>query len=529
MNIGEQTRKSALRLLLMLAWSGSAIHVLAPTGAAGQITFSEARPVETSALHDVVVTDLDNDGDPDLVAITAHGKDARALVWLANDGTGQFTSAQTLLRALPSWTRTLKAADLDGDGDSDLLIGNDDLFYPGGLFWTANEGGRLSALQVIEPVNSGVFVVVDFDGDGDLDVLQGGLYVGLYENTGEGGEGRFRRAHALAPGPARALVAGDFDGDGDADLVASQLSFEERNDMLFPFEQHGPGPLRMLLEREMMSFPRFQGVHQRLISVMETADINHDGQRDVIVGAFLNSDIGPDEGRLAWYENRSFGRAPLFLRNGLYGGSIASEHGESGRWGPAVLAVADFDGDGSVDVATSKAAHGTDALVWYAHPGEAIGPDATWREHAVGGSTGIIKTIQAADLNLDGDIDLVALETISGGARITWYENQGPTGTATEEPIDDAYLNQESLTLEAVWPNPSSGVVTVAYRVRQAGRVRLEIVDVMGRIVATREEQPQRPGRHQVRLDLALLAAGTYLLRIQVKGNNIVTRRMVLQ
>ena len=147
----------------------------------------------------------------------------------------------------------------------------------------------------------------------------------------------------------------------------------------------------------------------------------------------------------------------------------------------------------------------------------------------MGVGIGIIRALQATDINLDGDVDLVSFESTSEGRRLVWYENLGPSGTATEGPQGDASLVPESLKLEAVWPNPSSGAVTVAYQVRQAGRVRLEVFDVLGRLVATYEEHPQHAGSYQAELNLSALAAGTYVLRLQAERYGEATRRIVLQ
>ena len=524
---GQQANKGAARQALR-AGLLVGLFVLAPPRASAQATFSEARPVETPPLHDLAIADLDGDDDPDLVAITAHpvnDEDADALVWFENDGTGQFASAQTLLAGLPREARTLKAADLDGDEDPDLLIGNDALFDPGGLFWAANDGGAFSALVVIEPVESGPFIVVDFDDDGDLDVLQGGLYVGLYENTGESGSSRFRRSHALAPGPAGALAAADFDGDGDADLIASHRSFVRNNDLVFYYEQQEPGPLRFSFGRVLMSFSSGADVFDRLISAIEMADINGDEKIDVVIGAYLRTDVGPEDGRVRWYKNRSFNDMPVFSS----GGVIAHQDRDVlDIWGPRVLTVADFDRDGDVDVAISKSSHGPDSLAWYANPGAEAGAATTWSERVVGLSTSTIRALQVADINLDGDIDLVTRE---GGRerRLAWYENLGSTGTATDDPQHDATLVPEALKLEAVWPNPSSGAVTVAYQVRQAGRVRLEVFDVLGRLVATYEQHPRHAGSYQAEVTLSALAAGTYVLRLQAERQGVATQRIVLQ
>jgi len=515
---GQQAKDLTARHALQ-AWLFISVSVLAPLRASGQATFSEGQPIEAPPLRALAITDLDGDGDPDLVAITTD-----ALVWIENDGTGQFAAAQTLLADLPPEVRTLKTADLDGDGVLDLLLGNDMLFGSSGLFWAANEDGQFSALEVIEPVESGPFIAVDFDGDGDLDVLQGGLYVGLYENTGAGGGDRFRRAQALAPGPAGRLTAADFDSDGDADLVFSHRSFERNNDMVFHFEQREPGSLRLDFRRELMSYTREVPMWDRLISVMETADINGDGKIDVVLGAYINSDVGPDEGQVQWYKNSSFRDIPVFTS----GGAIAfQERGVSDIWGPEALTIGDLDGDGDHDVAFAKASHRPHTLVWYENPGDEADPGTTWPEQVVGVGTGTIGALLAADIDLDGDIDLVTRQ--GREPHIVWYENLGSTGTATEALQGDAALVPESLRLEAVWPNPSAGVVTVAYQVSMARKIRLEVFDVLGRLIVTYEEHPPRAGSYRAELDLSTLARGTYMLRIHAGKDREVTGHFVLQ
>uniref|UniRef100_UPI0006199188 hypothetical protein n=1 Tax=Hymenobacter terrenus TaxID=1629124 RepID=UPI0006199188 len=53
-----------------------------------------------------------------------------------------------------------------------------------------------------------------------------------------------------------------------------------------------------------------------------------------------------------------------------------------------------------------------------------------------------------------------------------------------------------SATIEA-YPNPAHDRATLSYTVEQAGAVRLEVLDNLGRIVATLVDGPQTAGAHQ--------------------------------
>ncbi len=69
----------------------------------------------SSSIHKLIVSDVDSDGDADLVA--SHG-DGGVAIW-SNDGIGTFTDTE---QSLPlSDVASLVEADLDGDGDPDLV------------------------------------------------------------------------------------------------------------------------------------------------------------------------------------------------------------------------------------------------------------------------------------------------------------------------------------------------------------------------------------------------------------------------
>ena len=174
------------------------------------------------AARALAAADVDHDGDQDL--ITAGG--ATATLWLG-DGAGGFTAAAAGALAVGgalTAASALATGDLDGDGHADLVIGQ--ASGPPRVFLgdQAGAGVLVPAPAVLPPVALDVraLVIADLDGDGDADLVAavaGGparLFVnrgGLLEQQG------FVR---LPDSPAGgALAAGDWDGDCAADLVVA--------------------------------------------------------------------------------------------------------------------------------------------------------------------------------------------------------------------------------------------------------------------------------------------------------------------
>jgi len=114
--------------------------------------FGAFQPLSTnSSLADVMVADMDGDGDPDLLHI-GYSPPHHRIVWYENQGGGVFHSAVEV--AADSHALSVSAADLDGDGDLDVLAGMDPLIhdFEGEIVWYENQGGgNFGAQQVIDP------------------------------------------------------------------------------------------------------------------------------------------------------------------------------------------------------------------------------------------------------------------------------------------------------------------------------------------------------------------------------------------
>lgn len=79
-----------------------------------------------------------------------------------------------------------------------------------------------------------------------------------------------------------------------------------------------------------------------------------------------------------------------------------------------------------------------------------------------------------------------------------------------------------------VYPNPASSQATVAYRVLdRAQNVNIVLTDLMGRQVRVLENSAKAAGTQTVSFNTSDVAAGSYLVRVQV-GDKVATRKVVL-
>ncbi|WP_046245716.1 T9SS type A sorting domain-containing protein [Hymenobacter terrenus] len=86
----------------------------------------------------------------------------------------------------------------------------------------------------------------------------------------------------------------------------------------------------------------------------------------------------------------------------------------------------------------------------------------------------------------------------------------------------------EAAVAMAVYPNPAIDAVTIAYNVaNKSDAVNVVLTDLMGRQVRVLENSVKSTGTQLTTVSTAAVAAGTYLVQVQV-GENISTRKVVL-
>jgi len=437
----------------------------------------------------ITLDDIDNDGDQDVVFM-AWGKDK--IAWLENEeGPGFLQHIITVSNA--SRVSAILAADLDDDGDPDVLSAshNDNK-----VAWYEYEGNTFSTQQIISVEADAIndIQVADLDNDGDLDVLSassGDDGIAWYENMGDGTFGGQQLISDEVAG-AWIIITTDIDADGNVDV----LSASPGEHTLSWYRNMGGGTFgnAQIIANDVMG-----------ISNIAAADQDNDGDIDIVVTA-------DDNRELLWYEhlsNGQFGAAQVLSSWSKYGSSIY---------------LADMNMDGKVDILLAYMTFEGRVLSWY----ENLGEGNFSEEHRIDqeGFGLECPKVHAADLDNDGDPEIIETHAIFYNGKVNWYENYG-NGTFSEQRIIDdgvrggqdifaADFNQDGYTdvlgashidSRIVWyenlgimptstvdklkstpdlhiyPNPATKWLSFDFENIEDGRYQIELWDISGHLI----------------------------------------------
>ena len=357
-----------------------------------QLPFDETRP---PGIANVAAVDLDQDGLTDIVAADVHGD---RIVHVRNEGAtwsgrtiaaitapgrvhpvdydadGDIDLAVAVLGELPPTddrvgsfqlmvnvdgrfvtggrvaqmgrVSDVRSGDLDGDGDIDFVVAEFGHRRVGSILWLEQVSAGQFAPKIIATWPGAIDVpVADIDRDGDLDIVavvsQEREQVIAFINDGFG-EFVEELLYA-APSPtfgSSGIEVVDLDGDGDHDVLHTngdsfdRLGTHSDDLTVLVRPQHGVRWLENLgdLHFEPRHLASFHGAYRAT-----AGDLDGDGDLDVVVASLFNDWSDPARQSLIWLEQVSRGR---FVGHGL--GSAPTHL--------ATAALADFDGDGMLDI-----------------------------------------------------------------------------------------------------------------------------------------------------------------------------------
>ena len=342
----------------------------------------------TDSPHSVFAEDLDNDGDLDVVAAY---NILDKIIWYENDGAETPSWSPHTITSSADGAYGVYAADIDGDGDIDVLSA---AYNDNEIAWYENDGNSdpsftKNTIATTAQDARDVFAI-DLDNDGDLDVLSASFdddTIAWYEN--DGGVNPSWTANDIytnADG-AIAVFAIDLDGDGDVDIVSASAG----DDTITWYENDGQSNPSWTAEDII--------TNATLASDIHASDIDRDGDIDILYSAQNGDEV-------AWLENDG-GANPSWTKI-----LISTQNG------PTAVYAADMDGDGDEDVLTGFS--GIDTVAWYENDGAS---NPGWTKHDIDTTANDPESIYAADIDGNGSLDIVA--AINTDDNINWYKNYG--------------------------------------------------------------------------------------------------------
>ncbi len=87
----------------------------------------------------------------------------------------------------------------------------------------------------------------------------------------------------------------------------------------------------------------------------------------------------------------------------------------------------------------------------------------------------------------------------------------------------------KAFRLNPAYPNPFNPSTTITYDMAQAGPVRIEVLDLLGRSVAILSNGNQPAGTHTLQWNASRLGSGMYLIRMQAGGRQFVQKVTLLK
>jgi Bacterial Ig-like domain (group 3)/FG-GAP-like repeat/FG-GAP repeat len=296
------------------------------------------------------------------------------------------------------------AGDLNGDGKidivsagsncnlSDLLADKLTVYIntPDGRF---NNGAGVTGTYYPVGIRPEAVTIADVNGDGKNDVVTVTTQPGNVRVLLGNGDGTLQAAsvgYATGGNVGTQAVVDDFNNDGKADVIVSDREFS------FTYLQgYGDGSFRSALNY--YSPTAGNGFHPNGVGIA-SGDFNGDGIPDFVIGNF-NESLAT--GITVFLSNPDGSMQPGVIYNPI--GSTELQY----------VAVADFNGDGKLDIAAANSVNGT-VVIFYGNGNGTFAQGPTFATDTQTGASAL--GLVVGDFNGDGKPDLAVVNNYNTGA-----------------------------------------------------------------------------------------------------------------
>lgn len=340
--------------------------------------------------------DVDNDGDADLLIAGQNAQGTMKCNLYLNNGSGAFQLDPTT-PFTGVFDGSIVFLDVEDDGDQDAIVsGQSSSNWTAVLYINDGSGGFTVASAPFDGVGYSSISTADVDGDTDMDVLicgqaNSGVKANLYLNDGLGNFTLNTVASTTFTGIYLGTSEfGDVDGDGDSDLVL--MGYADSGTFSGMYLNDGNGVFTVTAS----SFPQLNG------SDIAFSDIDDDTDMDMVIAG-----NDPNTG----------GTTKLYFNDGT--GVFTLDNTSSfSDFGSAWLDFNDVDSDGDEDLVICGSVPGLgNNTILYSNDGSGLFTPVTGTPF-----TGVYNgCVSFEDLDGDADDDLV----VTGSSTAKLYQNDG--------------------------------------------------------------------------------------------------------
>ena len=408
----------------------------------GNGAFQVRKPVSTNidSASNVITADIDGDGIKDVIT-TSNGDNALYSIQGIILNNNLFYGERVTIYEASSDPKRVRATDFDGDSDIDILLA----VASSELIWLENDGtGKFSEPRTLTNVASQVWDIItgDTDSDGDMDVFLADYSTGnisLFENNVDPEISEvFPKSGTIGSevtilGTGYSITNNDqvyFNGvqatileqsfnrilvqvpSVDVDTAAIFIDGENGNITLSErFQVISPSTVNFTQQNTIVESTTFGFI------ALDIADIDGDGYLDLVYGDY-------DLNQIRWHRNNG-DKTFSFQQN-----ITISESGIKD------LHIADVDKDGKPDIVFINEL-GSGLVGWLRNEGGSYSGDGVgWTREVIAGvnTTNATQRVHLADLNSDGYLDVISTSSQQG---VAWFQNNQNSQFSGINIIDD--------------------------------------------------------------------------------------------